>query len=64
MHDENFKKFLGNPDVKSLMEDKEFQQAVKSKNYLKLVSNQKLLKLMQDQEIQQALSNIDINKYN
>ena len=64
LKDDNFRTFLENPEVKKLMDDKDFQQAVKEKNYLKLMSNKKLLQLMQNPEIQESLSKLNLKDLN
>jgi len=63
MKDDSFKSFLDHPGVKEMMQDAEFQKAVKSKNYMKLMQNQKLLKLMQDPEIQGKISKLNMDDF-
>lgn len=55
---ENFRKFLTDPRVQSLMANQEFKKAVQEKNVFKLMTNPEFTELLKDPEIRAALEGL------
>lgn len=58
--DEDFRKFLANPKVQTLMENEGFKRAIQEKNISKLMANPEFSEILSDPEVRTALEGMQM----
>jgi hypothetical protein len=59
MKDENFKAFMSNPKIQTLLQDPEFQEVLKTQDFNKMMNHPKFASLKGDQELVELIKKLN-----